>query len=122
MRNKRLARVVRAVERRFPGTKVVVERWESPDADVDVKWWLSILNCPARSLAEADDFATRLSMRLYGWKPAPWCVSSLSPRNTRKSYSDRIGAGSHPKSRSTARRRARSRRHRPHRASNRARA
>lgn len=102
MRNKRLARVVRAVERRFPGTKVVVERWDYPE--IEVKWWISILNCPVSRLAEADAFATRLSMKLYDWKPCPWGISSVSPRTTREYFSDRLAPDARPKSHSAPRR------------------
>ncbi len=80
MRNRRLAAVVRAVRRRYPGVRVLVEPFRCPDADPEMRWWLSILNVPLRSLSDVHQYAIRKGFEVYGSPDIPFGTSVNSPR------------------------------------------
>lgn len=86
MRGKRISALARAIEGRFPGTKVWVERYDPPDHDRGVKWFLWILNCPARKTPEVNRFAQRRADEIYGGGSIPMFISAASRTVTRRFF------------------------------------
>jgi hypothetical protein len=84
-----MEKLIRAVERRYPGTKVAVDSYVCPDGDETIKWWLWILNCPGKQVLRAQRWATELSFDLHGWNPPPWFVEAVSRKDTRRRHAER---------------------------------
>ncbi|HKB15123.1 MAG TPA: hypothetical protein VKF62_03610 [Planctomycetota bacterium] len=78
----RLAAVVRAIHRRFPGTRVLLEPYRSPDGDPHIRWWLHVINVPARWRSRVDDFAILKGFELFGPGRLPYFSSVCGPRET----------------------------------------
>ncbi len=64
MKDRRMAIVVDTIEARFPGVRVVVEPYTSPD-DATVRWWVYILHCRRGDLDDVSGFAIRLGLDLF---------------------------------------------------------
>ncbi|HKB14867.1 MAG TPA: hypothetical protein VKF62_02325 [Planctomycetota bacterium] len=108
--------LARAIERRFPGTRVVVDRYTPPDRDYGIRWYVRILNCPARVSPWANKFAVERAFELWGGMGFPFFVGAYTRRSSRRflpERSVRARARRAPASRALASarsRRARSRR------------
>ena len=84
MRDVRLKAVARAIEARYPGSRVVIEPWEDFEAPV-IQWWFSILDVAPRHLVEAGRFAHEVGERLYGgWERCPFYAGAMDRRSSRK--------------------------------------
>ncbi|MGH7150245.1 MAG: hypothetical protein ACREIU_06090 [Planctomycetota bacterium] len=59
-----MAIVASTIEARFPGVRVVVEPYESPD-DPTVRWWVYILHCRRKNLRTVRQFAIQLGLDLF---------------------------------------------------------
>jgi hypothetical protein len=66
VRSRRLETIIRSIGRRFPGTRVLVEPFVSPDGGRDIHWWLYVVDVPARWRDRVGDFATRKGCEVYG--------------------------------------------------------
>ena len=88
-----LAMFIRVVERRYPGSRVVLERFGCPD-DPDVRWWLSVLNVPRKRIVECDEFMTRYTLKLHDYwkKPIRFLADAVSPEETAKYFPDAMQA------------------------------
>lgn len=86
---RRYRALARAIERRFPGTRVVVDRYTPPDRDHGIRWFVRILNCPARLSPHAADFAHRRAFQLWGGMGYPFFVDPYTPRDTRRYLAER---------------------------------
>ena len=98
--DRRICRIARAVEAGFSGTEVWVRRYSSI-RNPDIKWYLKILNCPARVADRAVELAIHLAIELWRGRD-PIFIGSVSPRNTRHYFADRADPSS-PWKRPTAR-------------------
>ena len=85
MRDKRIDQIADAVEKRFPGTLVVISPCPSPD-DPDIDWMLDVLNLPLEQHRELMSFTTRLSDELFGEYVCPFLVGGVSPEQTAIEY------------------------------------
>ena len=83
MNDRRIAILARTVEARFPGTKVVVDPYGSPD-DEEIRWWISILHTPRGKEVLVDKFAIGLAFDLYNQRSFPFFVGAEGPRGTRE--------------------------------------
>ncbi|MCI0585755.1 MAG: hypothetical protein L0323_02820 [Planctomycetes bacterium] len=83
---KRIPALARAIEARFPGTTVWVKPYRSPDGDPEKKWYLRILNCPARLTPHAQIFGIRLALRLWGLGRVPLFIGAVNRRHTREYF------------------------------------
>lgn len=93
MRGRRFEALARAIERRFPGSRVVVDRYTPPDHDRGIRWFVRILNCPARLTPHAHEFAVRRAIEIWGGIGYPFFVGAYDRRVTREHFADRF-AGS----------------------------
>ncbi len=59
-----MAIVANTIEARFPGVRVVVEPYESPD-DPTVRWWVTILHCRHEEVRTVRQFAIRLGLEIF---------------------------------------------------------
>jgi len=82
VRDVRLVALVKAIESRFPGTRVVVEPWSDPDGDRRVRWWLEVLHVREDDLGQVIRFAHRLGNDLYGEAGLPFEVGVKDARGT----------------------------------------
>lgn len=83
MKDARIVTLIRTVEARFPGTKVVVDPYGCPD-DEEIRWWVSILHAPRGKEPLVNQFAIRLALDLYHWRGLPFIVGAKGPRGTRE--------------------------------------
>lgn len=104
-----MATLIRTVEARYPGTRIVIEPCGSPD-DPDFRWWVWVLNAPEKEVPLVTQFATRLALELYDWHTPNFFVGAQSPRATRKFLARRRAAGAEERARVRRLGRARSRR------------
>jgi hypothetical protein len=77
MRDPRIRSLIEAIEARYPGTRVVVQRWGGRE-DPDIRWWLWVLNVPEDRLTAVDRFASRRTTRIYGKRTVPFFTSIVS--------------------------------------------
>ena len=110
MMGRRIPALARAIERQFPGTRVWVKRYHPPDGDRGIKWFVRILNCPARLTVRVDDFAIRRAVELWGGVHFPCFISAYNRRITRAHFADKIQGPSTWRSRGRARTQSVSRR------------
>ena len=82
MNSGRLTGIVRAIRRRFPGTRVLLEPYRSPDGDPHVRWWLHVIHVPARWRYQAQDFAILKGSELYGPGRLPYFSCVHGPRES----------------------------------------
>ncbi|MGH7151036.1 MAG: hypothetical protein ACREIU_10075 [Planctomycetota bacterium] len=90
MKGWRFETLAREIRRRFPGTRVVVDRYTPPDRDRGIRWYVRILNCPVRRLPHADEFAVRRAFELWRGIGVPFFVGAYSRRDTRRYLADRL--------------------------------
>ncbi len=82
MRSRKLAGILRAIRRRFPGTRVLLEPGRSPDGDPHIRWWLHVLDVPARWRYRAWRFALRKGHETYGPGRVPYFTDVHGPRES----------------------------------------
>ena len=68
MKDRRMADLARTIEARWPGTRVVVEPYGSPD-DSTIRWWVYVLHCRRRDLRDVHMFAIRTGHELFNRAP-----------------------------------------------------
>ncbi|MGH7152254.1 MAG: hypothetical protein ACREIU_16225 [Planctomycetota bacterium] len=83
-----MAAVVQSIERRFPGTRVLVEPFVSPDGGRDIHWLLYVVDVPAAWRYRIKDFADRKGSDLYGgFHRIPFLLSVHTRRDTPRAVS-----------------------------------
>lgn len=88
MKDPRVAKLIRALELRFPGTTVVTRPMMDQPGSGELR--VSVLNAPMTPVTTVDDFANPLIDELWGDDPVPVFVSPVSPQNTRKYYAEHV--------------------------------
>ncbi|HET6202899.1 MAG TPA: hypothetical protein VFI25_08870 [Planctomycetota bacterium] len=83
MTDVRVAALGRAIESRWPGSKVVVEPYRSPD-DPLIRWWVYILGIRYPEAGAAIDFGWELSRDLFRNEPMSFFMSAESPASARR--------------------------------------
>ncbi|MGH7152097.1 MAG: hypothetical protein ACREIU_15435 [Planctomycetota bacterium] len=86
MRNPRIRALIETVEKRYPGTRVVVQPWGGAE-DPDIRRWLWVLNVPEACTLEVERFADRRARGMYGRRPVPFFVSSVNREETARVFS-----------------------------------
>ncbi len=84
-----LRKVARAIEARYPGTKVEIEPFHDPDGDRMFRWILRVLGVQRRDLEAVPDFADDLARRLYGRWLLPYLVETIERRRTSRFLAER---------------------------------
>ncbi len=92
-----MAVVVNTIEARFPGVRVVVEPYRSPD-DETIRWWVYILHCRRKDVRTVRLFAIQLGLDVFrpempfiadareGWNTALYLArKEVETRGTRRS-------------------------------------
>lgn len=82
MKSRRLEGIVRAIRRQFPGTRVLLEPGRSPDGDPHIRWWLHVLDVPARWRYRVWSFAIRKGLETYGPGRRPYFTTVHGPRES----------------------------------------
>ncbi|MCI0588355.1 MAG: hypothetical protein L0323_16105 [Planctomycetes bacterium] len=59
-----MAIVANTIEARFPGVRVVVEPYRSPD-DETIRWWVYILHCRRKDVRTVRLFAIQLRLDVF---------------------------------------------------------
>jgi hypothetical protein len=95
----RIATLMRALRRRFPGTTLITG--PMPDAPESGETLIKVLNAPVGSPSPVEEFAQATIWKLWGDEPWPALVDPVSRQSTAKYYSQHV-----PKPKRTARRRA----------------
>jgi len=90
MRNPRIRALIEAIEARYSGTRVVVERWGGGE-DPDIRWRLWILDVPQDRVAAVEKFASRETTRLYGYGLVPYFAHAVGREDTRKHFAAVVG-------------------------------
>ena len=93
MKDPRIAKLIRALLKRFPGTSVVTG--PMPDEPDSGETWIHLLNAPDDPPTIVEDFAWSVKEKLWGDEPHPALVSGVNREDTAKYYADRL-----PKTRS----------------------
>jgi hypothetical protein len=88
MRKRRIWRLARAVEARYPGARVVVERWGDPE-DPAVHWFLEVLNVRGRDKSLVWDLVETLAEKRFGME-LPFCFGVSNLRETREYLASRM--------------------------------
>jgi len=78
VRDQRIAEVANAVERRFPGARVVIRPCPSPE-DPDIEWILFVTNCPPSEEDELGRFTLELGIGLFGESSIPFLSLAVTP-------------------------------------------
>lgn len=73
--------VIRAIEARYAGTRVVALPYRTPD-DPAVRFWLRVLHVRERDLVSVEIFGDDFASELYGKRPLPFILTSYGARNT----------------------------------------
>lgn len=73
--------VIRTIEARFPGSRVIVEPFGVPE-DPEIRWILRVLNVREKDTPLVLDFGIDLAIDLYGKMPIPFSLSPMGPRGT----------------------------------------
>lgn len=84
-----LRKVARAIEARYPGTKVEIESFFDPDGDRTLRWILRVLGVRWRDLEALPDFADDFARSLYGRRPLPYLLSTIERRRTPRYIAER---------------------------------
>ena len=79
MTDPRIDEVASAVERRFPGTKVVVRPCPSPE-DPDIESMLFVTGCSPADEDELGRFTLELGVRLFGETSIPFLALAVTPQ------------------------------------------
>jgi hypothetical protein len=82
MKDPRIAKLMKALTRRFPGTTLITG--PMPDAPHSGETRIKVLNAPDDPPGVVYDFAWAVSFELWGDDPHPALVSPVSRENTAK--------------------------------------
>src|SRR5678815_5993600 len=93
MKDPRIAKFIKALLKRFPGTSVITG--PMPDDPGSGETRITLLNAPNDPPTIVYDFAWSVQMELWGDDPHPALVSPVNRADTAKYYADRL-----PKTRS----------------------
>jgi hypothetical protein len=87
MKDPRIAKLIKALLKRFPGTSVVTG--PMPDDPHSGETWIQLLNAPVDPPRLVHDFAWKVKMELWGDEPHPALVSAVGRENTAKHDAER---------------------------------
>ncbi len=93
MKDPRIAKLIKALLKRFPGTSVITG--PMPDDPHSGETRIKLLNAPDDPPEIVREFAWTVIDDLWGDEPLPALVSAVNRENTAKYYADRL-----PKTRS----------------------
>jgi len=88
MKDPRIAKLIKALLKRFPGTSVVTG--PMPDEPHSGETLIQLLNAPVDPPRLVHDFAWSVKMELWGDDPHPALVSPVSREQTAKYYADHL--------------------------------
>ncbi|MCI0588468.1 MAG: hypothetical protein L0323_16685 [Planctomycetes bacterium] len=88
MKRQRIWRLARAIETRYPESRVVVEQWGCPD-DPSICWWIEVLNVRARDARAIQGFADDLVGKMYGDEEPTFFVHVSDRRQSREYLASR---------------------------------
>ena len=85
MRDPRIPALARAIEARFPGTRVEVDPFRDPEGGRTHRWMLEVLFVREKDMGKGGvgDFAYELMSDLYGPEDYPFYVDVNGAKNTR---------------------------------------
>lgn len=85
MKDPRIPAVARAIETRFPGTRVEIDRFRDPEGDRLHRWVLEVLFVREKAMGKGGvgDFAYKLAFDLYGTHEFPFYVALNGTRGSR---------------------------------------
>ena len=89
MKSRRYEKLVRQIEAEYPGTRVVVDPYTTHDGFRDIRWFVHILDCPARLRFRAEDYAYHRALELWGGMSFPFFIDAYGPRATRRYLAER---------------------------------
>lgn len=96
MRDPGVDRIADAIERRFPGTTVVITPCPSPD-DPDKDWMFDVLHLPLEMHRDLTIFSTELGDELFGYGCMPIMVGGVTSEHAALEYSKYLaGAPARP--------------------------
>ena len=86
MRDPRIPALVRAIEARFPGTRVEIDPFRDPDGDRTHRWMLEVLFVREKDMGKegVEDFAYRLASALYGGHLLPCYIEANGAKDSRR--------------------------------------
>jgi len=90
VRDPRMDSVLRAVQARYPGKRVAVERYESPD-DPLIRWWIYVLDVPEDELGPVGLDLVGVARREYGRRPVPFFIGPADPERTEELLAGKYG-------------------------------
>lgn len=93
MKDPRIAKLIKALLKRFPGTSAITG--PMPDAPDSGETRITLLNAPNDPPTLVYDFAWSVEEELWGDEPHPALVSAVNREDTAKYYANRL-----PKARS----------------------
>lgn len=96
MKDPRIAKLMKALLTRFPGTTLITG--PMPDSPGSGETLIKVLNAPDRPPLVVSDFAWTVIDELWGDEPIPVLVGGVNRENTAKYYAHRL-----PKSRPSRR-------------------
>lgn len=96
MKDPRIAKLMRALSRRFPGTTLITG--PMPDDPNSGETLIQVLNAPDEPMWVVNEFAWSVIWDLWGDEPHPALVSAVNREQTAKYYAHRL-----PKARASRR-------------------
>lgn len=88
MKDKRIAKLMDALRRKFPGTTLITG--PMPDAPDSGETLIKVLNAPMDPPGVVFDFAWSVKERLWGDEPIPALVMPIGRESTAKYYSEHL--------------------------------
>jgi hypothetical protein len=88
LKDPRIAKFIKALLKRFPGTSVVTG--PTPDDPHSGETWIRLLNAPIDPPRLVHDFAFAKEAELWGDEPSMVLVSPIGPQRAAKPRADRV--------------------------------
>ena len=88
MKDPRIAKLMKAISNRFPGTTLITG--PMPDAPGSGETLIEVLNAPDDPPRVVKDYAMSVIWKLWGDEPWPALVSAVNREDTAKYYAHRL--------------------------------